>query len=121
VLNQIKTQKMKKIEAIIRSLKFEEVKEALHSVGVDFFTYIDVKGIGKQKTQEAVYRGSHYDVGSIARKKLEIVVNDNMVDNVVKAILSSATTGETGDGKIFITDVDKAIRIRTGETGDAAL
>jgi nitrogen regulatory protein P-II 1 len=112
---------MKKIEATIRSSKFEDVKEALHNVGVDFFTYIDVKGIGKQKTHEAIYRGSHYDVGSISRKKLEIVVPDNLADNVVSAIQSSAKTGEIGDGKIFVLSVEKAVRIRSGETGDGAI
>ena len=112
---------MKKIEATIRSSKFEEVKEALHEVGVDFFTYIDVKGIGKQKTHEAVYRGSHYDVGSISRKKLEIVVPDNLVDSTVNAIVNSAKTGEIGDGKIFVLSVDKAVRIRSGEEGDTAI
>ena len=112
---------MKKIEATIRSSKFEEVKEALHGVGVDFFTYIDVKGIGKQKTHEAVYRGSHYDMGSISRTKLEIVVPDNLVDSTINAILASAKTGEIGDGKIFILPVDKAIRIRSGESGDLAI
>ena len=112
---------MKKIEATIRTSKFEEVQEALHDIGVNFFTYWEVKGVGKQKTHEAVYRGSHYDVGSISRRMLEIVVDDSMVDDAVNAIVLSARTGEIGDGKIFVTSVDKAIRIRTGETNEAAI
>ena len=112
---------MKKIEATIRTSKFEEVQEALHIIGVDFFTYWEVKGVGKQKAFETVYRGTVYDKGSISRRMIEIVVHDNMVDAVTEAILKSAKTGEVGDGKIFISNVEKAIRIRSGEDGDGAI
>jgi nitrogen regulatory protein P-II 1 len=112
---------MKKIEATIRTSKFEEVQEALHAIGVDFFTYWEVKGVGKQKGFETVYRGTHYDMGSISRRMIEVVVNDNMVEAVTEAILKSARTGEIGDGKIFISNIEKAIRIRSGEAGEKAI
>jgi nitrogen regulatory protein P-II 1 len=111
---------MKKIEATIRSSKFDEVQEALHNIGVDYFTYMEVKGVGKQKS-EVFYRGAHYDMGSIPRIMLDIVVPEEKVDQVVECILKAAKTGEIGDGKIFIYDVEKVIRIRSGEVGKAAL
>ena len=112
---------MKKIEATIRSSKFDEVQEALHQIGVDYFTFIDVKGVGKQKSPGVFYRGSFYDQGSIPRIMLEIVVPEEKVDAIVDCIIKAAKTGEVGDGKIFIYDVEKVIRIRTGELGVAAL
>lgn len=112
---------MKKIEATIRSSKFEEVQEALHHAGIDYFTFMEVKGVGKQKSQEVFYRGSYYDVGSIGRIMLEIVVPEEKVETTVKSLLKAARTGDIGDGKIFIYDVEKVIRIRTGEMGEAAL
>ncbi len=110
---------MKKIEAIIRTSRFYEVKDALHEIGVDFFTFTDVKGVGNQK-KEAVYRGAVYDMGAIARTKLELVISDK-VEEVIKAIVESARTGEIGDGKIFVSPVESSVKIRTGEEGKAAL
>ncbi|GET31032.1 P-II family nitrogen regulator [Prolixibacter sp. SD074] len=111
---------MKKIEAIIRKTKFDEVKEALNEVGIDFFSYWDVRGIG-QARQERVYRGVVYDTSSIERTKLSIIVRNKNVDKTIKAILATAQTGEIGDGKIFVVDIQQAYRIRTGESGDEAL
>ncbi len=110
---------MKKIEAIIRTSKFYEVKDALHAVGVDFFTFVDVKGVGNQK-KEAVYRGTIYDMGAIARTKMEIIITTNL-EGVVKAIIEAARTGQIGDGKIFVSDITEAYKIRTGETDAEAL
>lgn len=113
---------MKKIEAIIRSSKFYEVKDALHKVGIDFFTFTDVKGVGNQRAEKVSYRGQEYDLGSIARTKLEIVVSsEEFLKSAIDAILSVAKTGEIGDGKIFISHVDKAIRIRDGKEDVAAI
>ncbi|MBX9851693.1 MAG: P-II family nitrogen regulator [Cytophagaceae bacterium] len=112
---------MKKIEAIIRTSHFPLVKESLHKCGIDFFTFEDVKGVGNQKTEKTVYRGHEYDLGSIARTKLTIVTVDNKVDEIVRVILGSARTGEIGDGKIFISTIEEAIRIRSGERDASAL
>lgn len=112
---------MKKIEAIIRTSHFNQVKEALHKCGIDFFTFEDVKGVGNQKTEKTVYRGQEYDLGSIARTKLTIVATDERVDEIIRSILSSARTGEIGDGKIFISQIEEVIRIRSGEKDAAAL
>src|SRR5215204_3114689 len=112
---------MKKIEAIIRTSHFYPVKDSLHAIGVDFFTFEDVKGVGNQKTEKTVYRGHEYDLGSIARTKLTIVSTEERVEEIVKSILGSARTGEIGDGKIFISSVDQVIRIRSGERDSAAL
>lgn len=112
---------MKKIEAIIRTSHFSPVKEALHKMGIDFFTFEDVKGVGNQKTEKTVYRGHEYDLGSIARTKITIVTADEKVDIITNCILSSARTGEIGDGKIFISNIEQAIRIRSGERDSAAL
>jgi len=111
---------MKKIEAIIRKTKFDEVTEALKEVGIDFFSYWDVRGIG-QARQERVYRGVVYDTSSIERTKLSIIVRDKNLDKTIKAILDTARTGEIGDGKIFVVDIQQSYRIRTGESGDEAL
>lgn len=110
---------MKKIEAIIRTSKFYEVKDALHEVGIEFFTYADTKAVGSQK-KEAVYRGQTYDLGSIARTKMEIIVSENL-DKIVSTIMEVGRTGNIGDGRIYVYDVDKAFKIRTGETDEEAL
>jgi nitrogen regulatory protein P-II 1 len=112
---------MKKIEAIIRSSHFAQVKESLHKAGIDFFTFEDVKGFGNQKTEKTMYRGHEYDLGSIARTKLTIVAPDPEVEGIVYTILTSAKTGQIGDGKIFISPVEEIIRIRSGERNEAAL
>ena len=111
---------MKKIEAIIRKTKFQEVKETLHESGIDFFSYFPVTGVGKA-TQSRVYRGIAYDTSSIDRLMLSIVVRDVNLDSTVDAILKSAKTGEIGDGKIFISDIHDSYRIRNGERGDESL
>lgn len=107
---------MKKIEAIIRSSKFEAVKQALGDIGVNFFTFYEVKGYGKQKGDHVVYRGAEYDIGYIARLKIELIVSDEVVDQVVETISGSAKTGEIGDGKILVLPIETVNRIRTGET-----
>ena len=111
---------MKKIEAIIRKSKFVEVKEALHKVEVNFFSYWDVTGVGNEK-EGHVYRGITYSTSEIQRRYLSIVVNDDFVEKTVKAILESAATDQVGDGKIFILPVEEAYRIRTGEKGGQSL
>ena len=111
---------MKKVEAIIRKSKFDEVKEALHNVEVNFFSYWDVTGVGNEK-EGHVYRGISYSTSEIQRRFLSIVVNDNFVDKTVEAILKSGATDKVGDGKIFILPVEEAYRIRTGEKGGQSL
>ena len=111
---------MKKVEAIIRKSKFDEVKEALHNVEVNFFSYWDVTGVGNEK-EGHVYRGISYSTSEIQRRFLSVVVNDEFVQTTVDAILKSAATEKVGDGKIFITPVEEAYRIRTGEKGKASL
>ena len=111
---------MKKIEAIIRKSKFNDVKEALHSVEVNFFSYWDVTGVGNEK-EGHVYRGISYSTSEIQRRYLSIVVNNEFVQTTVDVILKSAATEKVGDGKIFITPVEEAYRIRTGEKGKASL
>ena len=111
---------MKKIEAIIRKSKFKEVKEALHGVEVNFFSYWDVTGLGNEQ-QGHVYRGISYSTAEIQRRYLSIVVNDDFVEITVKAILNAAATNRVGDGKIFISPVEEAYRIRTGEKGGKSL
>ena len=111
---------MKKIEAIIRKTKFDDVSEALHAAGIEFFSYWDVRGVG-QAREGRVYRGVAYDTSSIERTVLSIIVRDKNVDKTVDALLISARTGEIGDGKIFITNIEESIRIRTGERGDESL
>lgn len=111
---------MKKIEAIIRKSKYTVVKEALHKVGVNFFSYWDVTGIGNEK-EGHVYRGVSYSTSDIQRRHLSIVVNDEFADATVKAIISSAGTGNVGDGKIFVSQIDESYRIRTGEKGGDTL
>ncbi len=111
---------MKKIEAIIRKSKFEAVKEALHEVGVNFFSYWDVTGLGNEK-EGHVYRGVSYSTSDIQRRYLSIVVNDDYEAITVKTILEAASTGEVGDGKVFVSDIMECYRIRTGEKGGETL
>ncbi|MCC8112761.1 MAG: P-II family nitrogen regulator [Bacteroidales bacterium] len=111
---------MKKIEAIIRKTKFEDVKEALLAADIEWFSYFEVRGVGKMR-QARIYRGVMYDTSAIERIQMSIVVRDINVEKTVRAIMSAAQTGEIGDGRIFILPVDDAIRIRTGERGDFAL
>lgn len=111
---------MKKVEAIIRKSKFDEVKSALHSVEVNFFSYWDVTGVGNEK-QGHVYRGISYSTSEIQRRYLSIVVSDEFVDRTVQAIIDSGATGSVGDGKIFVLPVEEAYRVRTGEKGNTSL
>ena len=111
---------MKKIEAIIRKSRFEEVKEALLAADIEWFSYYDVRGIGESR-QARVYRGVMYDTSSIERILINIVVRNKNVEKTVQAILKAAQTGEIGDGRIFVIPIEDAIRIRTGERGDIAL
>jgi nitrogen regulatory protein P-II 1 len=111
---------MKKIEAIIRKTKFEEVKEALLEADIEWFSYYDVRGVGKAR-QGRIYRGVVYDTSYIERTLISIVVRDKNTEKTVQAILQSAHTGEIGDGRIFIIPIEDSIRIRTGERGDIAL
>ena len=111
---------MKKIEAIIRKTKFEDVKEALLEADIEWFAYYDVRGVGKSR-QGRIYRGVVYDTSSIERTLVSIVVRDKNAEKTVNAIIKAAQTGEIGDGRIFIIPVEDSIRIRTGERGDIAL
>lgn len=111
---------MKKIEAIIRKSKFKDVKEALHNVEVNFFSYWDVTGIGNEK-EGHVYRGISYSTSEIQRRYLSIVVNDDFVETTINAILKASATDRVGDGKIFVMPVEEAYRIRTGEKGGKSL
>ncbi|MCC6356285.1 MAG: P-II family nitrogen regulator [Verrucomicrobiae bacterium] len=112
---------MKKIEAIIKPFKLEEVKEALTEIGVEGLTVTEVKGFGRQKGHTEIYRGSEYTVDFVPKLKVEVVVADELCERAVGAILKHAQTGKIGDGKIFIQGLGEAIRIRTGEKGDKAL
>jgi len=111
---------MKKIEAIIRTSKFRRVREALHSKGINFFSYWDVTGIGNESTGQ-VYRGVSYSTGDIQRRYLSIVVNDEFEQVTIDTIMEYSRTGEVGDGKIFVSEVNNAYRIRTGEKGEETL
>ncbi len=111
---------MKKIDAIIRKTKFDDVREALDKIDIEWFSYYEVRGVGKAK-QSRIYRGVAYDTSYIERILVSIIVRDKNVEKTVKAIESAAKTGEVGDGRIFIIPVDDAVRIRTGESGDIAL
>jgi len=111
---------MKKVEAIIRKAKFIAVKDALHDVGVNFFSYWDVTGLGNEK-EGHVYRGVSYSTSDIQRRYLSIVVNEDYAEITVKTILDAASTGEVGDGKIFVSDIKECYRIRTGEKGGETL
>lgn len=111
---------MKKIEAIIRKSKFDDVKKALHEIGVNFFSYWDVTGVGNEK-QGHVYRGVSYSTTDIQRRKISVVVSDEFLERTVQAILDAAYTGSVGDGKIFVSPVEEAFRIRTKERGTDSL
>ncbi len=112
---------MKKIEAVIKPFKLEEVKEALAAVGVEGLTVTEVKGFGRQKGHTEIYRGSEYTVDFLPKLKLEVVLTDEMLGAAIDAITKSAKTGKIGDGKIFVSTLEEAIRIRTGERGEKAV
>jgi nitrogen regulatory protein PII len=112
---------MKKIEAIIKPFKLEEVKDALGEIGIEGMTVSEVKGFGRQKGHTEIYRGSEYTVDFLPKIKLEIVVGDEQVEAAMSAIVSSAKTGKIGDGKIFVSDIEEAVRIRTEEKGELAV
>lgn len=112
---------MKKIEAVVRSSKFSDVRKALGEIGVKFFTFMEVKGYGLQKGAHVTYRGVAYDIGYIARLKLEIFATDDKVEEIIEVIIKSGQTGEIGDGKISVYPVEQVVRIRTGEKDKAAL
>jgi nitrogen regulatory protein P-II 1 len=112
---------MKKIEAIIKPFKLDEVKEALHEVGLQGITVLEAKGFGRQKGHTELYRGAEYVVDFLPKVKIEIVLEDSQVERAVEAIQQAARTGRIGDGKIFVSSVEEAIRIRTGETGADAI
>ncbi|MBC7506341.1 MAG: P-II family nitrogen regulator [Sandarakinorhabdus sp.] len=112
---------MKKIEAVIKPFKLDEVKEALHEVGVSGITVTEAKGFGRQKGHTELYRGAEYVVDFLPKVRLEIVVDDDQVDRVVEAIANAARTGRIGDGKIFVSPIESAVRIRTGERDSDAI
>ena len=112
---------MKKIEAIIKPFKLDEVKEALQDVGVQGLSVVEVKGFGRQKGHTELYRGAEYVVDFLPKIKIEVILSDNQTEEAINAIIEAAKTDKIGDGKIFVTNVEQAIRIRTGETGDDAL
>ncbi len=112
---------MKRIEAIIQPYKLDDVRDALKSVGIDGMTIFDVRGHGRQKGHKEVYRGQEYEVDLLPKVKLEVVVADDRVAETVNAVVEAARTGKIGDGKVFVYPVEEAIRIRNGESGDAAL
>jgi nitrogen regulatory protein PII len=112
---------MKKIEAIIKPFRLEEVKEALSGLGIEGMTVTEVKGFGRQKGHTEIYRGSEYTVDFLPKIKIEVVLADERVKEAVDAIIKGAKTGKIGDGKVFITGIENAVRIRTGETGEQAV
>jgi nitrogen regulatory protein PII len=112
---------MKKIEAIIKPFKLDDVKDALNEIGVQGMTVTEVKGFGRQKGHVELYRGAEYDVAFIPKIKIEVVVGEDMLEKAVAMIQEKAKTGKIGDGKIFVTSIEQIIRIRTGETGAAAI
>ncbi|BCB95347.1 nitrogen regulatory protein P-II 1 [Dissulfurispira thermophila] len=112
---------MKKIEAIIKPFKLDEVKDALNDIGIQGMTVTEVKGFGRQKGHVELYRGAEYDIAFIPKLKIEVVVTDTMAEKVVSTIIEKAKTGKIGDGKIFVSTLEDIVRIRTGETGEAAI
>ena len=112
---------MKKIEAIVKPFKLDEVREALSEIGVTGLTVTEVKGFGRQKGHTELYRGAEYVVDFLPKVKVEVVVSDKLLDTAIEAIVKAARTGKIGDGKIFVTSVEQVIRIRTGETDEAAV
>jgi nitrogen regulatory protein P-II 1 len=113
--------RVKKIEAVIKPFKLDEVKDALHEVGLQGITVVEAKGFGRQKGHTELYRGAEYVVDFLPKVKIELVCADNLVERAVEAIVNAARTGRIGDGKIFVTHVEEAIRIRTGERGEEAV
>jgi nitrogen regulatory protein P-II 1 len=112
---------MKKVEAIIKPFKLDEVREALSDIGVSGLTVTEVKGFGRQKGHTELYRGAEYVVDFLPKVKVEVIMAENLVDRAIEAIIKAARTGKIGDGKIFVTEVDQTVRIRTGESGEAAV
>ncbi|MGH7069421.1 MAG: P-II family nitrogen regulator [Acetobacteraceae bacterium] len=112
---------MKKIEAVIKPFKLDEVKEALHEVGLQGITVVEAKGFGRQKGHTELYRGAEYVVDFLPKAKLEVVCDDAVAERAIEAIMSAARTGRIGDGKIFVTNIEEVIRIRTGERGEDAI
>ena len=112
---------MKKVEAIIKPFKLDEVREALSEIGVSGLTVTEVKGFGRQKGHTELYRGAEYVVDFLPKVKVEVIVADNLVERVIEAVIRAARTGKIGDGKIFVTSVEQVVRIRTGESGEAAV
>jgi nitrogen regulatory protein P-II 1 len=112
---------MKKIEAVIRPFKLDDVREALSEIGVQGMTLTEVKGYGRQKGHTEMYRGSEYKIDFLPKIKIEIIAKDSMVDNIVSTIIKAAKTGEVGDGKIFVSTVDDVVRVRTEESGEDAI
>jgi nitrogen regulatory protein P-II 1 len=112
---------MKKIDAVVKPFKLDEVREALSDIGVSGLTVTEVKGFGRQKGHTELYRGAEYVVDFLPKVKIEIVVADDIVEQVIEAIVKAARTGKIGDGKIFVTTVEQVVRIRTGETNEAAI
>lgn len=112
---------MKKIEAIIKPFKLDDIREALTDLGVNGMTVTEVKGFGRQKGHTELYRGAEYMVDFLPKAKIEVVVNDDLVDKCVETIIEVARTGKIGDGKIFVTNVERTVRIRTGEEGEDAI
>lgn len=112
---------MKKVEAIIKPFKLEEVKDALGDIGIEGMTVSEVKGFGRQKGHTEIYRGSEYTVDFLPKIKIELVIPDNQVESAVRTIIKTARTGKIGDGKVFVSSVDEAVRIRTEEKGELAI
>jgi nitrogen regulatory protein P-II 1 len=112
---------MKKIDAVVKPFKLDEVREALSEIGVSGLTVTEVKGFGRQKGHTELYRGAEYVVDFLPKVKIEIVVADDMLEQAIEAIIKAARTGKIGDGKIFVTSVEQVVRIRTGETNEAAI
>src|SRR5690554_1942255 len=112
---------MKKIEAVIKPFKLDEVKEALQEIGIQGITVLEAKGFGRQKGHTELYRGAEYVVDFLPKVRVEVIVSDGAVEQAVDAVIKAARTGRIGDGKIFVTQVEEVIRIRTGETGDSAI
>jgi nitrogen regulatory protein PII len=112
---------VKKVEAVIKPFKLDDVKDALHDAGVSGITVTEVKGFGRQKGHTELYRGAEYVIDFLPKVKIEVVVEDSLVENVVEAIAESARTGRIGDGKIFVSDIEQAVRIRTGDRGADAI
>jgi nitrogen regulatory protein P-II 1 len=112
---------MKKVEAVLKPFKLDEVREALSDIGVTGLTVTEVKGFGRQKGHTELYRGAEYVVDFLPKVKVEVIIADTLVERAIEAIIKAARTGKIGDGKIFVTNVEQAVRIRTGESGEAAV